>query len=201
VTNRRDPNGNQPRPHWLDAWFKEVASALPMTVWILRGFAKMDMDAAYSSLSILILDLVDRWERSGPPSYVTDWAPYLATSAFHVHIQEPRKDARLLEFKTPIGTEDSPPLDTPSGEAGPEEPAIAKELIATVAVRILELPKSQMKVIVLWALDYSDSDVAYALGVSESRVRSLRSNALRTLRSKMLPGSDDLRGQNSSEIA
>jgi DNA-directed RNA polymerase specialized sigma24 family protein len=201
VSKLRRSGVQKPNFEWIRNWFQEISTAIPKAVWILRGHAKMDMDAAYTSLSILILELIDRWEESGPPKKVKDWAPYLATSAFHVYIREPRKDSRLLEFRAPVGTENSPPLDTPDGKASPEEPAILRELIIMVALRILELPKSQMKVIMLWALDYSDSDVSFALGVSQSRVRSLRSNALRTLRSKMSPGSDDSGGQEASEIA
>lgn len=188
-------------PAWLEDWLPKVSAAIPASVRILRGRAKMTLDAAYTSLNILILKLIKRWRRCGPPAHVKEWPPYLAKSAYRLHIQKPRKDAKFLEFRTPVPTVHSAALDTPDDQAHPEETLITREQFGRAAVYILGLSRSQMKVVVLWAMGYPDSDIAFVLNVSESRIRSLRSQGFRRLRSKMLQGSDDSGGQNASEIA
>jgi len=196
----RDNDGKGER---IEAWMKRVPGDVHKAVGILRARTFLDLDAALTCVSIALLEAITRWgKKSGPPGERDTWAPYLAHAAYHVHLRKPTKDARLLEFRAPVGDEHQPiALDTPAKDPSPEEIVISREDFARASKHLLELSRSQMLVIVLWMLDYSYAEIAWRLGISESRARTLKQEGILTLRSIMLRKSDDSGGRNGLETA
>jgi RNA polymerase sigma factor (sigma-70 family) len=203
VSDRKSRRGKGGKRERIEAWSRQITCEVRKAAWILCGWTHLDLDAAQTCLSIAVLEMVTKWKKqSGPPEHVEHWAPYLATSAYHVSLRGATKDAKLLEYRAPVADELNPfALDTPARQPSPEEAVIFKEDFGRALKCILDLSRSQKIVVVLWMIGFSYTSIARAMGKSESRVRTLKQKAIEALRSKMFQKSEDSGGRNARDIA
>ncbi len=137
---------------------------------------------AYHCVTETLMDLLQQWRPSGPPSRVIDLFGYVLQATINTYIRTriPRKDTRFLEFI---------PADKVSSVARandtdrqPLDWAIFKEEFQRAKDKVLGLSPVMICVLTLFCSGTTHAEIASILEISERQARSLKHKAIKKLR-------------------
>lgn len=185
MTNSMNPESREVAAKHLDEWKANIRRDYERAIRILQKSEGISEDKSLECLNTAVAELLVQWRKTGPPTYVENWSAYLAHSASHVYIRPPRRDERLLIFKSPVADTKEPfALDPPSDEPSASDLAVQREVFQKVWAELINLPRSQVVALVCWAIGLSFAEIAKVLEVAEGRARVLKYKALKTLKKK-----------------
>jgi DNA-directed RNA polymerase specialized sigma24 family protein len=185
MTNSMNPELRELAGKHLEQWKANIRRDYERALRILQKSEGISEDKSLECLNTAVAELLVQWRKTGPPTYVGNWSAYLAHSAAHVNVRPPRRDERLLIFKSPVADTKEPiALDAPSNEPGASDLAVQREVLQKVWAEIVNLPRSQVVALICWAIGLSFAEIAKVLEVAEGRARVLKHKALETLKKK-----------------
>jgi DNA-directed RNA polymerase specialized sigma24 family protein len=168
---------------FLLPFIQAMGDAYGKALSILTGRAHIHRERAMEALQTLAIKLIERWTASARGPIVDSWPIYLAHSAFHILIDKPRKDQRLLTYGPFEPDEAHPGLPHPvARERSPEDLAMQNEEVGSLRSAAKRHTSKRHRAAFLWSYGAPYELIGKLLGVTAQHARVLKHLGCKKLR-------------------